>query len=218
VAAAGSAAKHAPTRRRRARGSLSEDEILDAAVAIVEAEGLRALSLPSLARRIGSGVTSIYSYFGSKDALLDALARRVLSDVHQQLPPIGDGPWQDELVAYFVAFHDLMQELPAYREVVAYGSAYINHAHLTRGAQKRLRAGTDLLVGAGLSSRAAAQAFNACLNYSRGFVALQQGVADRSAGVDGEAVTSDLGAFNRVDDASFRHGLRLLVAGIAASR
>lgn len=205
-----------PVRTRRARGSLSEGEILDAAIALVESDGLRQLSLPTLAKQLGCGVTSIYGYFHSKDDLLDGLAQRVLSAMHAQLPPIGDGPWDDELVAYFEAFHDLLQALPAYREVVAYGSAFIGHSLLTRGAQRRLEDGLALLVRAGLSSADARQAFGACLNYTRGFVSLQQGLADRAAGTRGRASSDDLGEFNRVDDEAFRHGLRLLVAGIAS--
>ncbi|HVU71376.1 MAG TPA: TetR/AcrR family transcriptional regulator [Mycobacteriales bacterium] len=206
----------AVSRPRRARGSLSEQEILDAAIALVESDGLRQLSLPTLAKHLGCGVASIYGYFHSKDDLLDGLAQRVLSAMHTQLPPVGDGAWDDELVRYFEAFHDLLQEQPAYREVVAYGSAFIGHSLLTRGAQRRLEDGLALLRRAGLSTREARTAFGACLNYTRGFVALQQGLADRAAGTKGRARTDDLGDFNRVDDESFRHGLRLLVAGIAS--
>jgi AcrR family transcriptional regulator len=203
-----------PTRRRRARGSLSPEEILDAAQEIVEREGLRQLSMPALAEHLKSGVTSIYWYFRSKDALIDALTQRVMSDVHQQLPPVGDGPWDDELVAYFEAFHDLLQALPAYREVVAYGSGFIAHTALTRAAKRRLDDGLALLLRAGVSEREALEYFAACLNYTRGFVALQQGVHADGGTEAGDP--DELGDLNRVDDDRYRLGLRLLVAGIRA--
>jgi AcrR family transcriptional regulator len=205
------AAAAAP-RRRRPRGSLSREEILEAAREIVERDGLRQLSMPTLATHLKSGVTSIYWYFTNKDALVDALAQRVLSDVHQQLPPIGNGPWDEELIAYFEAFHGLLQALPAYREVVAYGSGFIVESALTRTAQKRLEAGLDLLVRAGLSEDEAVAYFGACLNYTRGFVVLQQGMQQRSAppAADHDAIAR----LNQVDDERFRLGLRLLVGGI----
>ncbi|MDT7548122.1 MAG: hypothetical protein QOE84_516 [Actinomycetota bacterium] len=205
-------AADAAPRRRRPRGSLSREEILEAAREIVERDGLRQLSMPTLATHLKSGVTSIYWYFTNKDALVDALAQRVLSDVHQQLPPIGDGPWDEELIAYFEAFHGLLQALPAYREVVAYGAGFIVESVLTRTAQKRLEAGLDLLVRAGLSLDEAVVYFGACLNYTRGFVVLQQGMQQRSAppAADNDAIAQ----LNHVDDDRFRLGLRLLVGGI----
>lgn len=204
----------AAPRPRRIRGSLSRDEILDAAQQIMERDGLRQLSMPKLAAHLKSGVTSIYVYFRSKDALVDALAQRVLSNVHQQLPPIGDGPWDVELVSYFEAFHDLLQALPAYREVVAYGSGFIVQSTLTPFAQRRLEAGLGLLKRAGLSDDQAGMYFGACLNYTRGFVMLQQGMHQRrDQPLDEDDPIADL---NDVDNERFRLGLRLLVGGIRA--
>jgi AcrR family transcriptional regulator len=201
-------------RRRRARGSLSREEILDAAREIVEREGLRQLSMPVLATHLKSGVTSIYWYFRNKDALVDALAQQVLSDVHQQLPPIGDARWDVELVSYFEAFHGLLQALPAYREVVAYGSGFIVQSALTPAAQRRLEGGLDLLVRAGFSRDDAIVYFGACLNYTRGFVVLQQGMHQRRDEPPEEH--DPIADLNHVDDERFRLGLRLLVAGIRA--
>jgi len=198
------------TRRRRARGSLSREEILAAAREIVERDGLRQLSLPTLAKQLHSGVTSIYWYFDSKDALVDALAHVVLQDVHQQLPAPGDGRWDAELVDYFVAFHDLLETLPAYREIVAFAPGSIAHSTLTRGAQRRLEAGLSLLRSAGLSEADAAAGFGACLNFTRGFVALEHGAALPTR--DG----SDLAGLNEIGEEQYRHGLTLIVAGIKA--
>jgi AcrR family transcriptional regulator len=211
-----SSGAEATPRRRRARGSLSREEILVAARDIVERDGLRQLSMPTLATHLKSGVTSIYWYFRNKDALVDALAQQVLSDVHQQLPPIGDGPWDEELIAYFEAFHGLLQALPAYREVVAYGSGFIGQSTLTRTAQKRLEDGLELLVRAGLSRDEAVLSFGACLNYTRGFVVLQQGMHQRPPEL-AEDEPDAIAELNHVDDGRFRLGLRLMVAGIRAT-
>jgi AcrR family transcriptional regulator len=59
------------TRRRSAR-----DAIVDAAWALVAEEGLAGLSLRDLARRAGITTPTVYSYFGSKNAIYDAMFAR----------------------------------------------------------------------------------------------------------------------------------------------
>jgi AcrR family transcriptional regulator len=63
-----------PMRDRRAeRREATKAEILDAAWELVRAEGLAALSLRDLARRVGMQAPSLYSYFDSKHAIYDAM-------------------------------------------------------------------------------------------------------------------------------------------------
>src|ERR1700712_3730618 len=130
-AGAGLPGEAAPRRQRKARGSLSREAILDAALDLVEADGLRALSMPILAARLESGVTSIYWYFKSKNELVDALAHQIFHDLHQQLPPVGRGSWEQEGFDYFVAFRALLRQQAAYREIVAYAAASTVQSALT---------------------------------------------------------------------------------------
>jgi TetR/AcrR family tetracycline transcriptional repressor len=201
-------------RRRRARGSLSRHEILDAALHVVETRGLRLLSMPTLARQLGSGATSIYKYFPSKEALVEALATQVVQDIRQRLPPIGVRKWDVELFGYFSSFRELLATHRAYLELVAYGPAAFVHLALTEDARRRLDDGLDLLATAGLDRRAAIEAFTACLNYTRGFVLL----ASRATvpGRPGSAWDADLRIIDVFDADQFSHGLRLLIAGIRA--
>src|SRR5205085_1504189 len=63
-----------PMRDRRAeRREATKAEILDAAWELVRAEGLAALSLRDLARKVGMQAPSLYSYFDSKHAIYDAM-------------------------------------------------------------------------------------------------------------------------------------------------
>src|SRR5437763_895539 len=63
-----------PMRDRRAeRHEATKAEILDAAWELVRAEGLAALSLRDLARKVGMQAPSLYSYFDSKHAIYDAM-------------------------------------------------------------------------------------------------------------------------------------------------
>ncbi len=226
----------APDRPRRARGSLSADEILDAAEHLVDRSGLHALSMPTLARELDCGVTSIYWYFRSKDDLVIALADRVEQQLYSRLPPIGDGPWDDEAAAYFTAFRELMHQTPIYREMFAYRiRSTFGGSTLTRSVLRRIDAGLALFVRGGLTPAEAALAYQACTNYTNGFIALEHGSAieepdsdvtaavnDRIAHADrGEipvlSQVPDFGAGMAYDDQQFQRGLRLLLTGVRRS-
>ena len=223
-------------RARRARGSLSADVILDAAEHIVDRDGLHGLSMPILARALGSGVTSIYWYFRSKDDLVVALADRVEQRLFARLPPVGDGPWDDELVAYFSAYRELIHHTPVYRETFSFRlrSAFSGSA-ITRSVLRRIDAGLALFARAGLTADEAARAYQSCASYTNGFVALEHGRALEDAGTDADIAAAADASLARLDprevpvlsqvsefgtvvaegDAQFRRGLRLLLAGVA---
>lgn len=215
---------------RRPRGSLSQDEILDGAHELVERHGLQGLSMPALAKHLQSGVTSIYWYFRSKDDLLEALADRVSHQMYRQLPPVGDGPWDEELLEYFVAFRDLLEATPIYREIFAYRVRFLFvRAAMSRSMLERLEEGFALCERAGLELDQAAEAFNACSNFTRGFVVLEHGLEAEevdsgfsrrlSSRLDPETFPTlsrldDFEGVMSLDDEQFRFGLRLLIDGV----
>jgi len=222
-----------PARPRRARGSLNAEVILDAAQRIVDRDGLHALSMPGLARELGSGVTSIYWYFRSKDDLVVALAERVEQHLYARLPPIGDGDWEDEVVAYFSGYRDLMHRNPLYREVFAYRTlSTFGGPTITRSVLRRIDAGLALFVRGGLSPDQAARAFQSCALFTNGFLAIEHGRALEEPDADvattvnrtiAAADPTELPVLSRVhdfgtgmtyDDAQFDRGLRLLLAGV----
>ena len=73
---------------------LSRSGILSAAVALVDARGVEALSMRSLAAELGVEAMSIYNHVPSKDALLDGIVETVLDEVHAAA---GVGTWQAAL-------------------------------------------------------------------------------------------------------------------------
>jgi AcrR family transcriptional regulator len=60
-------------------------QILAAAWELVRAEGFSALSLRELAGRVGMRAPSLYTYFGSKDELLDAMYAQGMQQFAEQL-------------------------------------------------------------------------------------------------------------------------------------
>jgi AcrR family transcriptional regulator len=80
------------------------DQILDAAVAIADERGLAAVSMRSVAERVGMTPMALYPYVGSKAALLDGMVGRLLGGMWPAgaAPPADEpvGPgWRDRLAA-----------------------------------------------------------------------------------------------------------------------
>ncbi|MCH1865427.1 TetR/AcrR family transcriptional regulator [Nocardioides sp. CFH 31398] len=76
-----------PGPRRGPRQRVSLDGVLDAGVALADAEGLDALSMRALARRLGLGAMSLYTYVPGRDELVVLMVDRVLAaGVHPSLP------------------------------------------------------------------------------------------------------------------------------------
>jgi AcrR family transcriptional regulator len=70
-------ASESPVLDRRARRRQETiEEILTAAIELMEAEGVAALSLSAVARQLGMQPPSLYQYFPSKMAIYDALFQR----------------------------------------------------------------------------------------------------------------------------------------------
>lgn len=79
-----SSVKAKPARRGRPpRGSelLSRQRVLEAALALVDEEGLDAISMRKLALRLDVDPMSFYNHVDGKDALLDGIAEMMLSSI-----------------------------------------------------------------------------------------------------------------------------------------
>ncbi|WP_433253638.1 TetR/AcrR family transcriptional regulator C-terminal domain-containing protein [Streptosporangium sp. CA-135522] len=72
---------------------LSRDQIVRAAMGLLDAEGLDALSMRRLGARLGSGATSIYWHVANKDELLELVMDEVLGEV--PLPDPDVVGWRD---------------------------------------------------------------------------------------------------------------------------
>ncbi|MFJ8689427.1 TetR/AcrR family transcriptional regulator [Micromonospora wenchangensis] len=84
------------TRDRVSRsGDLGVDQIVRAAIAVADAEGLAALSMRRVAERLGVGTMSLYTHVPGKGELLDVM----LDTVHGETPRPTDVPggWRGRL-------------------------------------------------------------------------------------------------------------------------
>lgn len=81
------------------RGRLTRHGILDAAVAIADAEGLAAVTMRRVAADLDAEAMSLYHHVPGKQALLDGLADAVMAEIEEAVGA-GErtaGPWADDL-------------------------------------------------------------------------------------------------------------------------
>jgi AcrR family transcriptional regulator len=137
--------------------------VVEEALALADAEGLEALSMPSLARRLGCGVMTIYGHVRDKEDLLDAIAQRGLRDLHLQQPaPATAG---GILVAWGRALRETLISHPSLPVV------FLSRAVIGPGIFRGLEALLERLEHAGMPPAVGAHAVYAVLVYTAGFVA-----------------------------------------------
>lgn len=78
--------------RNPATHALRKDEILDAAEAMLRSRGYDAMSIQDLQDELGVSRGAIYHYFGSKEAILDAVIVRTTEAAMAVLRPIVEDP------------------------------------------------------------------------------------------------------------------------------
>ncbi|MGH2908494.1 MAG: TetR/AcrR family transcriptional regulator [Solirubrobacteraceae bacterium] len=92
------------TRDRPAKALLSEEAIVDAALAVCRAEGLDAVTMRRVAAELDTGPASLYVYVRGRDELLRAMLDQASG--HIELPAIDPARWREqvhELVAGWLA-------------------------------------------------------------------------------------------------------------------
>lgn len=207
---------------RRTHG-LSRDRIVAAAIELVEAEGLSALSMARLAERIGCGTMSLYRHVVNKDELLTFM----LSTAPDPPPTTDPSDWRGALSDWAAGLWDVYHRHPWVLQTAAAGPP------ADPGQLAWLDAGLAALGGTGLAERDKLSAVMAILHYVRGAAALDI----EAAGVDGPeypallrrlldvdrfpalAAALEAGVFDDADDdhlTDFRSGLAQLLDGIAA--
>src|SRR5688500_18425279 len=90
-------------RRRGPRRALTEDEILDAALSLLDEGGVNAASVRGIAARVGVAPNAVYTYFPDKAAVIKALVERLLGEVDHDVFADRNRPWRDRVEALALA-------------------------------------------------------------------------------------------------------------------
>ncbi|MFE4251161.1 TetR/AcrR family transcriptional regulator [Streptomyces sp. NPDC056910] len=101
---------------------LSRDRIVTAALSLVDAEGLAAVSTRRLAAELGVSGPSLYNHFRTKDQILEAVADSVSAQVDLSMFDPEDGrDWRTSLHDWAVSYRAALLEHPNIVPVLAQG-------------------------------------------------------------------------------------------------
>src|SRR2546427_12594766 len=92
------------------RKPLTTERIVEAAIELIDREGLGALSMRRLGAALGVEAMSLYRHFPSKVALLEFVVGRLLAEL--LLPVPGSAPWQDSFRALARDYRQLLLRHP----------------------------------------------------------------------------------------------------------
>lgn len=152
-----------PQRRRRPRGSLTRQRVVEAALELADRDGLDALTMPTLASQLECGVMTLYGYIESKEDLLDAIALRGLADLRLPRPMPSEST--EVLLAWGRALRTTLLAHPSMPVI------FLSRAVIGPG----IFHGIEVLLGAlsrsGVQATSGLHAIYAVLIYATGFVA-----------------------------------------------
>ncbi|MFE3192012.1 TetR/AcrR family transcriptional regulator C-terminal domain-containing protein [Nocardia sp. NPDC059240] len=141
----------AAKRTRAERAGISREQVLDAALAFADRDGLAALSMRKLGAELGVEAMTLYHYVPNKDALLDGMVERVMS---QADAGFADGPWSTALADYARALRKALLAHPGALPLVATRPA------VTPATLRTAERGLAMLVQAGFELGPALDALN----------------------------------------------------------
>ena len=112
--AAGTHEEKEPAVGRPRQSLLSRDRIVGTALALVDADGLDAVSTRRLAAELGVSGPALYNHFATKDAIVDAVVDTVLGEVDIAVFAAGAarGDWADALRAWARSYRAVLATHP----------------------------------------------------------------------------------------------------------
>jgi AcrR family transcriptional regulator len=197
----------AQRRRRRERGSISVDEIVNGAFAVAAEVSIDNLSMPQLAKHLDVGVTSIYWYFRRKDELLDAMTDRALQRYEFTVPCIDASNWRASLRNHARTMRRRFLDDPILCDLVLIRGHY--GASALHGALQEIEHPIAALVEAGLTPEQAVETYGAISVHTRGSVVLER-LQNKTVPGRGVGFADDID-FDYILDSILDHAERELV-------
>lgn len=138
---------------RTSRVKMSRERVLDAALALVDRDGIVGFSMRKLGAELGIEAMTLYYYFPNKEAILDGLIEHSALNV-LTTPPGPPEEWTQWLRALAVSLHQELLRHPQLLPLVATRPA------MTQTSLRLVEQITASLCAAGFSPLRALQIFN----------------------------------------------------------
>jgi AcrR family transcriptional regulator len=185
---------------------LTTDEIVEAACAIFLDSGMDAVSMRTVSAQLGVSPEPLYKRIGNKEALLDAMAKRLLVDVAPR--PRSGEDWRKYAMRWAAALHDRLTSTPDVRLLI--GERREPFVQASRPLAEQMQA-------AGFTADAAVQACRLLIWTTMGFVVVEAGRhrpprRDQRSSVPG---SNPSGISNTEARRLFRLNLQFVLDGLA---
>jgi TetR/AcrR family transcriptional regulator, tetracycline repressor protein len=161
----------APSKRRRPgpRRALTEDEILDATLQLLDEGGVNGASVRGIAAKVGVAPNAVYTYFPDKAAVIRALVERLFGEVDHGVFADRAQPWRQRVKSLAV---ELRARLAAHPGAVILMIGQPRTGPHALALSERL---LELFADAGLTPTDAARASHLLFGYVFSSVALDIG-------------------------------------------
>jgi AcrR family transcriptional regulator len=132
--------------RPKQHDDTTREALLEAAERLLEGAGVGALSVRAVADEIGASTRSVYSTFGSKEGMLEALARRCFEMLRDDIArlPHTPNPSRDVVDAALTVFRPMAVEHPSLFSIAFLRAA--PHVELGPQVSDAARSGYELLT------------------------------------------------------------------------
>lgn len=195
--------------------SLATGQIADAALAVLDRDGLAALSMRTVARELAMGTMSLYRYVADREELEALVVDRVLAEVDVRVPR---GSARRRLATLADRVRTAVGDHPAVTPLL------LAHRHRSTGSLRWGEAVLGVLADAGIDGARRVIAFRAVLAYVFGALQVNHFAPLSGAGTaalaglpageypllaDTASHARDIGA-----DDEFRRGFGILLAGL----
>ncbi len=229
-----------PARTRKSEGDapakerLTRDRVVEAALRIMDEEGLDAVSMRRVAREVGVEAMSLYHHVRDKEDLLDAICSRVMQEFRF---PDEDRPWIDVARDGAREWRRVLRDHPNVMALWADRQRPMTDLEALMPMEFALR----VIGRAGVDERESVQVFNVIGGYIMGVVMMEVGAmfsagtsrGDQTVDLHGKLTGADVAALLPADrlpclvaslphladcdpDEQFEFGLELLLAGVQA--
>lgn len=208
------------------RAKLTRERVIDSALQLMDEEGLHALTMRALARKLGVEAMSLYNHVHDKEDLMDGVIERVMEGFRR---PSQRDKWLEAAREAGREWRRLLKAHPPMIQLLAEHSKPMT----TLAALDCVECAVEPLMRAGLTPREAADAFHAFGGYIFGFVLMETRQTFGGPGGEGatpesiQALIPDIGRLPNVAavfphmcpsdvEEQFEFGLDLLLMGLQA--
>ena len=220
-------------RRRKGEPALSLDQIVSEALALLDEEGLDALSMRRLGTRVGAAATAVYWHVSTKDELMELVVDEVYGEI--EVPDVeGPAGWRAAVATCASNVRAAILRHPWITSVLDEVGVAYRGPHLMRVSDRMIA----LFEAAGFDLIQADRSLGTVLAYVTGIAGAEAAASRRGAG-DAQTRTDALAAAEAAaeryprlqalygayrergpadDDGDFAYGLDVVLDGIEARR